>query len=125
LSGRSANGRAPRSEPAPAHGVRGTCVRPGNGETTAHDQTTPKGQPTTNAHLTAQPTPNGKAGTTSHAPASGDGAVPRDRLQNTHAATLRRRGEELLAAYLPSPLVAELEQRGVIAVEARHELAAS
>jgi PD-(D/E)XK nuclease superfamily len=37
-------------------------------------------------------------------------------------ADLRERGEQVLATYLASPLVAELEAEQVIAVEARHEL---
>lgn len=46
-----------------------------------------------------------------------------DAERTAHAAALRGRGEAVLAAYLRSSLVAELEREEVIAVEACHELA--
>lgn len=49
-----------------------------------------------------------------------DGATDAER--RTQAADLRSRGERVLATYLDSSLVAELEREQVIAVEPRHEL---
>jgi len=46
-----------------------------------------------------------------------------DAQRGEHAADLRARGSALLAAYLASPLLADLEREEVVAVEARHELA--